>query len=225
MHRIALQDITKAQAGTVEAYWFENPVAGIKRTRFHRVTIPLEPFDSGLGYEEQPVSTEIVAEWYKLELSDPTQLDGLNLQSDNYQDSECSVYIGSAHNWWRVVELQFSFLKERMFTVTGELLVEFENEGKEVISSRQKVLGKCICVWPSILRRALKIAFTNASGESRTPTSFRTQDPESCLSTNFSTEAKVKSLPLLIEISVLASCQPKNPRYLLPNPTRFYKIP
>lgn len=77
MGKIELQKKTKAQNATVEAYWFENESIGLNKTLFYRITIPLEPFDSGLEYEEQPLSTEIVLDWYELKLENPDELNWL----------------------------------------------------------------------------------------------------------------------------------------------------
>lgn len=60
MKNIQLQSKTKALRGRVEAYWFENENVDLDNTLFHRLSIPLAAFDSGLDYDEQPVETEIV---------------------------------------------------------------------------------------------------------------------------------------------------------------------
>lgn len=129
MKNINLQEKTAALAGEIELYWFENEHIGLERTLFHRLTIPLKPFDSGLDYESQPLETEIVFEWYKLDLLDPGKLDGLNLSHERYEDAEASVYIGCAHNWCHVLNLKVSVAAEGLFEVQGDLLIEFENEG------------------------------------------------------------------------------------------------
>lgn len=129
MNIIDLQNKTKARKGKVEIYWFENESIGLKRTQFHRIIIPLEPFDSGLDYDEQPVSTEMVLEWYELNLDNPFELDGLNLSYDCNPEAEGSVYIGCAHNWCDVKELVFSKLDNDTFKVIGAVVVDFEYEG------------------------------------------------------------------------------------------------
>ncbi|MEE1674797.1 hypothetical protein SNR37_000116 [Agarivorans aestuarii] len=129
MEKIQLQSKTKALKGAIEAYWFENESIGLKNTLFHRLTIPLIAFDSGLDYEEQPVDTKIVLDWYELELSNESHLDGLNLKHELYPDAEGSVYIGCAHNWCDVKELKISQNSNGCFTAVGELSIEFENEG------------------------------------------------------------------------------------------------
>lgn len=126
---IQFQTKTKALPGTVEAYWFENERMGLKRKQFHRIQIPLKPFDSGLGYEKQPVETQIEFDWYELKLSDPSALNSLNLSHENYADAEASVYVGNAHNWCNVEELIFSKINQALFSVQGRVFIEFESEG------------------------------------------------------------------------------------------------
>lgn len=128
MDKIELQRKTKAMRGNVEVYWFENESIGLNKTLFHRLTIPLAPFDSGVEYEDQPLSTEIIFDWYALDLDRPTELDGANLDSESYPDSESTVYIGSAHNWCDVKELLFSRIDDGSYEVFGSVVVEFENE-------------------------------------------------------------------------------------------------
>ena len=48
MDVIGLQEKARPRVGTIEHYWFENPHVGLPLTLFHRIIIPLEPFDSGL---------------------------------------------------------------------------------------------------------------------------------------------------------------------------------
>ncbi|MBB1319925.1 hypothetical protein H5123_20090 [Shewanella sp. SR43-4] len=129
MDSIQLQSKTKALKGSIEAYWFENENIGLENTQFHRISIPLEPFDSGLDYEEQPVKTEIILDWYKLGISSPDDLDGLNLKHESYPDAEGSIYVGTAHNWCDVKKLEIFKIEDASFCVVGEIYVEFENEG------------------------------------------------------------------------------------------------
>ena len=129
MDKIYLQRKTEALSGSIESYWFKNEHIGLANTLFHRITIPLAPFDSGLEYEEQPLETEIVLEWYQLNLENPAHLDGLNLSHEAYPDAEASVYVGGAHNWCHVKRLELKHVGEKHFEVTGELVIEFESEG------------------------------------------------------------------------------------------------
>jgi hypothetical protein len=129
MNKIDLQNKTKAKHGTVEMYWFENEFTGLKRTLFHRITIPLTAFNSGLKYESQPVETQIIIEWLILNLINPADLDGLKISSKAYEQSEASVYIGGAHNWCVVTQLNIKRKKGDTYAIEGELFIEFENEG------------------------------------------------------------------------------------------------
>ena len=74
MKKIELQRKTTAKKGRIEMYYFENNSIGLKKTLFHRIYIPLEPFDSGLEYESQPIETEIVIEWLNLKLKESINL-------------------------------------------------------------------------------------------------------------------------------------------------------
>jgi hypothetical protein len=129
MEKINLQQKAKAKRGHAEMYWFENEFVGLKKTLFHRITIPLTPFDSGLEYESQPVKTEIVIDWLVLNLADPADLDSLIISKERYEKMEASVYIGGAHNWCDVNKLTINRKKDTIYSLEGELFIDFENEG------------------------------------------------------------------------------------------------
>lgn len=129
MSKINLQNKAKAKRGTAEMHWWENEFTGLKRTLFHRITIPLTAFDSGLDYESQPVKTAIFFGWLVLNLADPTDLDGLIISHKTHEKLEASVYIGGAHNWCDVNKLIINRKKENTYSVEGELVIDFEAEG------------------------------------------------------------------------------------------------
>lgn len=129
MEKINLKDKTKPKNGKGEIYWFENENIGLKRTLFHRFYIPLIPFDSGLEYESQPLDTEIVFEWLKLNLTDPTKLDKLELTSTAEDDTEVSIYVGSAHNPCDIKKMVFNKIDKDRFRVECSLLIDFEYTG------------------------------------------------------------------------------------------------
>ena len=129
MTKINLQSKAKAKKGTAEMYWFENAFIGLKKTLFHRITLPLTSFNSGLNYESQPVKTEIVIDWLVLNLTHPNDLDGLTISSQKYEKMEASVYIGGAHNWCDVIELNINRKKGDIYSIKGELMIDFEHEG------------------------------------------------------------------------------------------------
>lgn len=129
MDVINLQNKTRAKFGKAEKYWFENENIELKRTLFHRIVIPLQPFDSGLEYETQPVRTEIVIEWLDLKLTDPDDLNGLMISSEKYEGLEASIYVGHAHNICEIKKLVIRRLQGDLYQVEGDLWVDFENEG------------------------------------------------------------------------------------------------
>ncbi|QHT65664.1 hypothetical protein GXP67_02775 [Rhodocytophaga rosea] len=129
MEKINLQSKTKAEKGIAEKYWFENSDIGLSNTLFHRICIPLTPFDSGLEYESQPVETEIVIEWLNLKLQNPDELNNLTITSQAYEELEASVYIGGAHNMCDVKRLEITKKENDNYLVKGELLIDFQSEG------------------------------------------------------------------------------------------------
>ena len=44
-------------------HWHENSYVGLKKTLFHRIEIPLLPFDSAQKYVDQPETTAISIDW------------------------------------------------------------------------------------------------------------------------------------------------------------------
>ena len=125
---VDLQNKTKAEKGTVEKYWFENETIGLKRTLFHRISIPLKPFDSGIEYESQPVDTLMIIEWMNLNLSNPNELDGVSIQTDKDSETEASLYIGNAHNPFDILNLTFNKVDEGNYRAIGKIMVDFEHE-------------------------------------------------------------------------------------------------
>ena len=129
MKRIDLQSKTRAEPGDFSCYWFENESVGLPRTKFCRFEIPLEPFDSGLDYEHQPVKTELVIEWLPLDVSSTRELDGLTVSTESHPSLEGSLYLGATHNWCDVKSLRLTRIDDREIEVAGEVLVELQNEG------------------------------------------------------------------------------------------------
>lgn len=127
--KIDLQHKTTAKEGSISYYWFENHNVGLQRTRFHTIEIPLEPFDSGLDYEENPVETALVIEWIKLSVKEPFELDGIELNDENFPDAEASIYLGAAHNWVKISSLKITRENNFLFRLKGQIEVDFETEG------------------------------------------------------------------------------------------------
>jgi hypothetical protein len=129
MNKINLQKKSQARGGSAGKYWFENKIIGLEKTLFHRISIPLTPFNSGLKYESQPVETEIVIEWLILNLTNPDDLDNLQISSQKYEGLEASVYVGSAHNVCEVLKLNFQRKEGDNYWVEGEIIIDFESQG------------------------------------------------------------------------------------------------
>lgn len=129
MRQINLQNKTSAEKGEIRLYWFENQSIGLKRTLFHQIDIPLTPFDSGIDYESQPVSTVITIRWLNLDLKQPTDLDGLTITTTPNDDAEITIYLGNAHNPCDIRQLELRQVKNNLYEINCVLFVEFEYEG------------------------------------------------------------------------------------------------
>ena len=121
MQKIDLQSKTKPKEGRISYHWFENQHVGLSLTRFHVIEIPLEPFDSGLEYEETPVETSLIFEWIKLDIEDPSDLNGLEINNQKLPDTEASIYLGSAHNWINVYTLKINREADLQFRIKGRV--------------------------------------------------------------------------------------------------------
>lgn len=60
----------KPAPGQMRAHLNQNPGVGLPPTLFHDIRIPLEPFDSGLEWDEQPAHAEFNLEFVKLPVKD-----------------------------------------------------------------------------------------------------------------------------------------------------------
>jgi hypothetical protein len=127
MVKIDLQNKTKPREGSIECYRFENENIGLSKTMFHRITIPLEPFDSGLTHVDQPEETAIVIEWINLGLRNPSDLDGVEISSKTDRDLEASIYVGTAHNWIEVDSLTLKATGSNRYELHGKVKVRFED--------------------------------------------------------------------------------------------------
>jgi hypothetical protein len=129
MHQINIQQKAKAKPGYTEVFWHENEFTGLAKTLFHRITIPLTAFDSGLEYENQPVETEISIDWIILNLDNPHDLDGLTITKEGYPQMEATIYLGGAHNWCDVRKLNIKKIGENSYAIDAALMIDLEHEG------------------------------------------------------------------------------------------------
>ena len=126
--KIDLQNKTKTLNGTLEKYWFANKNIGLTKTLFHKIIIPLKPFDSGIEYEQQPVDTSLIIEWLNLDLENPKNLNGINIKSDKTSEFDASIYIGNTHNPFDIKKLVFEKTDHNSYKIVGEIMVDFEHE-------------------------------------------------------------------------------------------------
>ena len=127
MEGIGLQKKAKLKEGTIEKYWFENESIGLKKTLFHRIEIPLEPFESGLKYEDQPIETEIVIEW--IEIGNPNFEERIRLSSLDQEGMEASIYLGGAHNNCEIIILEIKSIGSKKHKINGEFIIHFVEQG------------------------------------------------------------------------------------------------
>lgn len=128
MDVIDLQSNARPRVGSIEHYWFENAHTGLRRTRFHRICIPFDTFDSGLDFVSQPESTELVVEWINLGLADPSDLDGVVIAMGVTPDVEASIYLGGAHNLVDIWSLRVA-REGAAYRISCDALVDFESQG------------------------------------------------------------------------------------------------
>ena len=140
---IGLQANARCMPGTIEHYWFENEKIGLRRTLFHRICIPFEPFDSGLDYVEQPERTELVIEWINLGLDDPAALDGVEIATGRTPDVEASIYIGAAHNWYQIEKLTLT-REGAFYRIVSAGIVEFSREG---VASDERFAFEAVAIY------------------------------------------------------------------------------
>jgi hypothetical protein len=123
---IAATDL-KPAPGQMRAHLYQNPGIGLPPTLFYDITIPLEPFDCGLEWEEQPVHTEFSLEFIELPVDDWRDLDGRSFDLAP-GDAEGSIYLGGAHNPVDVQTLRFTRLAGTALRIDCTLFCDFEAE-------------------------------------------------------------------------------------------------
>ncbi|UTW61013.1 hypothetical protein KFE98_13420 [bacterium SCSIO 12741] len=127
--KVGLQKKARIGKGTVQMNWFENESINLPKTLYHHLTFPIEAFDSGIDYVEQPEETELHIDQLNLQLSNPRDLDGCELSQQSHPEIECSIYLGWRHNPCDVLGLKINRTEGNTYQVTGKLKVDFEFEG------------------------------------------------------------------------------------------------
>ena len=128
MIEISMQEKTTPLPAKIGTHWFENENIGLLRTLFHRIEIPLAPFNTGQDYIDQPEKTSVYIDWINLSLDDPSALGNLKISHSTHPEMEASVYIGAAHNPIEVLNLGI-VSNESDLLLELDLHVDFEDEG------------------------------------------------------------------------------------------------
>ena len=121
-------DNFKAKIGNMRAHLFHNPTIGLAPTLFYDIKIPLEPFDSGLEWEEQPVNTEFQLDFLVFPVKDWREFDGKSYNDMSEDDADASVYLGNAHNPVYIKNISFEYLAQNRFRLDCTLLCDFTFE-------------------------------------------------------------------------------------------------
>jgi hypothetical protein len=120
--------------GQMTAHLVENPAFGLPRTLWYTITIPLKPFNSGLEYETQPVTTAIELEFLRKAQDDWRRLLGTSIQAVG-DESNSSIYLGSAHNPIDIYSITFTRTQGLWFNLDCTLFCDFafENVGESTV--------------------------------------------------------------------------------------------
>jgi hypothetical protein len=138
-----IKDI-KPLRGKLTSNLWENSQIGLPLTLFYSIEIPLEPFDSGHTYVDQPTSTSIVIEWIKF-ISPSTGQNERNWKAlagseylISYEDNtgEGSIYLGSEHCQLNSI-IRFLSLNDITFDIELTLAVDFNIEAINLDSNGQ----------------------------------------------------------------------------------------
>ena len=91
------------------------------------ISIPLAPFNSGQPYEDQPLQTSFELVLY-LPVEAIEMLAGRTFSAER-DNSDSSVYLGTAHNPVDVPKITFTQTQPRRFRITCKLACDFAFEG------------------------------------------------------------------------------------------------
>ena len=132
--RLDIHEI-RPEKGTMQCNLWENSSIGLPLTLYYSIEIPLEPFNSGHDYVEQPVKTNISIEWIKF-TNKPDSQNERNWQrlvgrtftlSYNDESAEGSIYLGLEHCQFNS-HISFLSLSGTVFEIELILNVDFNIE-------------------------------------------------------------------------------------------------
>ncbi len=127
------------QHGTMHACLWENTHTGLPLSLFYTLEIPLQPFDTGHEYVDQPASTSIMIEWINFSpLGSSKNISNWKyLLGNEYvisyetQTGEGSIYLGTEHCPFNS-SIRFFSLEENTFELELTLAVDFNIETKNL---------------------------------------------------------------------------------------------
>ena len=123
----------KPRTGTFTCNLWENTHTKLPLSLFYAIEIPLEPFDSGHTYTEQPTETSIIIEWMNFNAGHQNEPNWKNLTGNSYKLSyeentaEGSIYLGSEHCQFNST-IRFLSLTGTTFEIELTLAVDFNIE-------------------------------------------------------------------------------------------------
>jgi hypothetical protein len=121
--------------GSMNCYIIENKFTGLPMSLFYSIEIPLEKFDTGHDYVEQPSETSIAIDWILFkDAAGPGQeknwkkLVGKKFNL-SYEDksAEGSIYLGSEHCYLNC-EILFGNLTETVFDIEIVMAIDYNIE-------------------------------------------------------------------------------------------------
>lgn len=121
-----LQEKTSSKEGIFEFYNFVNPPIIPIDTKYCRIEIPLDDFESGLDFDEEITSTEIIFEWIRAEYFERLESNPI---TDLGEDVEVSIYVGNVHNECQINNVLISKGDSTGFGIKCELEINFESQG------------------------------------------------------------------------------------------------
>lgn len=128
LQTIDLQNKTTAKEGVIEIFEFEDEKTDLQKTVFHRMFIPLEPFNPGLTPESNTIDTKIVIDWLDLNLRSAINLDGLNLKTTPQDDALVYIRIDEVNNPCDIDTMKIKKIADNLYQVDCEIFIEFEHE-------------------------------------------------------------------------------------------------
>ena len=117
----------RAKRGAMQAQITQNRLIGLAPTLFYTITIPLEPFDSGFEWDEQPLHTAFRLDFIELPVKDWRTLAG-RIFAVPPDKSDGSIYVGTAHNPVDIRHLAFTRRSGTVLHIHCILFCDFEAE-------------------------------------------------------------------------------------------------